>query len=117
MDGRLSDLPPGVSQCDSHINPPAPKPRRRADTSGKVNAYVRAHFRHLKLAAQYQAKIDALLPLKRKVMAADTAVKIRHHKMTGGELGKAHRIINTTPLTPAEERKARAALYPKEATQ
>jgi hypothetical protein len=99
---------------DPHINPPAPKPRRKAapSKSGKVNAYVRAHFKHVRLAVQYQARIDALLPLKRRVMAADTDVKIRHHRMTGGELGAANRIINTTPLTPAEERKARAVLYP-----
>lgn len=96
---KPSDLPPGVSINNPHINPPAPKSRRRNPNtgqlvSGKVNAYVRAHFKHVRLAVQYQARIDALLPLKRRVMAADTDVKIRHQRMTGSQLGEAQRIIN-----------------------
>lgn len=120
MDGRLSDLPPGVSVNDPHINPPDTKKQRavaKRKGEGKINAYVRDHRKHMRLAALYQARIDALLPLKRRVMAADTAVKIRHQRMTGSQLGEANRRINTTPLTPAEARKARAILYPKEATK
>lgn len=66
--------------------------------SGKVNAYVRAHQKHQRLARAYQAKLDALLPLKRKRDAAELDVKIRRAKMTGGELASAQRLISAAPL-------------------
>lgn len=85
--------------------------------SRKVSAYVKAHWRHAKLAAQYEAKLETLMPLKRKRDAAHIDLRIRAQGLTGSQQGEANRIINTAPLTPAETRKARAKLYPKEATQ
>lgn len=58
-----------------------------------VGGYVRAYKKHQTLAAKYQAKLDALRPLKSKVDQALIQVKIRHQKMTGGDLSKAQRII------------------------
>ena len=66
--------------------------------SRKVAGYVKARERYTRLALKYQARLDALLPLKRKRDAAEVALKIKHQKMTGGELGKAQKIINARPL-------------------
>lgn len=69
----------------------------------KIAGYVKRHQKHAALAARYQAKIDALLPLKRKVDAALVALKIQQQKMTGGELAKAqHHLLG---LAKSEARK------------
>lgn len=55
----------------------------------KIAGYVKRSLKHTALAAKYQAKIDALLPLKRKVDAALVDLKTHQQRMTGGELAKA----------------------------
>jgi hypothetical protein len=59
----------------------------------KVAGYVKRVLKHGALAAKYQAKIDALLPLKRKVDAALVDVKIKRQTLTGGELAKAMKVL------------------------
>ena len=71
----------------------------------KVAGYVKRYFKHQDLAAKYQAKLDALRPLKRKVDAAEVAMKIKRQTLTGGELHKATVIMqqmkSRTPAPPA----------------
>lgn len=60
----------------------------------KINGYVRAAQRHAKLAAKYEAKVEALLPLKRRVQAAEAAVLTRRQKMSGAELSRAMKALS-----------------------
>lgn len=84
---RLSDLPPGVSVNDPHINPPAPKKRN------KVNPYVMAVRRLRRLERKLEAKEQTLLPLKRKITGQRVVVVERMAKLTGGELAKAKKLL------------------------
>lgn len=64
----------------------------------KVNGYVTAFMKHQALVAKYNAKLEALEPLRRKMAAAHIKVKIKMQKMTGGELASAAKKIATVEM-------------------
>lgn len=59
-----------------------------------VNGYVRASRKHKALLDKYNAKLEALEPLRRRKDAALIQVKIKMQKMTGGDLSAASKILN-----------------------
>lgn len=75
----------------------------------KVGGYVRAIRKHAALDAKYkereQALLERLMPLKRKLLAAEVDMKTRRQALTGGELAAAQRIIHgpiAKSVTPPE---------------
>jgi hypothetical protein len=65
----------------------------------KIAGYVKAYWRHKALAARYQAKLDALRPLKLKVDTAMIAVLEKRKALTGGEMHRATTMIVKDPRT------------------
>lgn len=69
----------------------------------KIAGYVKRHFKHQDLVARYQAKLDAIAPLKRKVEAAAVDLKLKRQTLTGGELHKATTEILKRMRRPQDE--------------
>lgn len=69
----------------------------------KIAGYVKRHLKHQALAAKYQAKLDALLPLKRKVDAALVDLRTHQQRMTGGEMAKAQKMVSVDRIAEIQK--------------
>jgi len=61
--------------------------------SKNVNGYVKAERRRRALAAKLAAKELALEPLRRQVLLAQAAARLKYSRLTGGQLAEASRLL------------------------
>lgn len=73
----------------------------RVSKSRNVCGFVKASYRHAKLAAQLREREQRLEPLRRKVLAAAADKATRGRRLTGGQLGEAQRILAGLAEAPA----------------